>query len=126
MKTFFKRLLTVIIGLMGMYSLVCIINKDNPSVFGQAVNQFSIFTHEEPKYVKIDNSKGRDKAGYGNYEYALTGYDKNGNAHPVEFTGHGKLKEGHYLRFETKGSYVKTYSEAFENDMPKIVFDKLN
>lgn len=122
----FKTFFTLIFGLALAYTLVCILNKDNPSAFGQAVNQFSIFVKEEPKYVKIDNAKGKDKAGYGNYEYALTGYDPNGNSHPVEFTGHEKLKQDHYLRLDTKGSYVITYSEAFENEMPKDVFNKLN
>lgn len=126
MKSIFKTFLTLILGLAAAYTIVCFVMKDNPSEFGQAVNQFSIFAREEPKYVKIDNAKGKDEAGYGNLEYRLTSYDANGDPHPIQFTGMGKLKQGHYLRLDTKGTYVLTYAEAFENDIPKAAFDKVS
>lgn len=126
MRHLFKFLFTIIITLGIAYLFLCMTMIDNPSELGQAVNQFSIIAKEEPKYVKIDNTNARDEAGYGNYEYSLKSYDQKGKEHPVKFTGMGKLKQGHYLKLTTKGTYVITYEEAFENNIPEAAFSKLN
>lgn len=100
--------------------------KDNTSAAGQAFNQFNILVKEESRYVKIDNAKAVDEDGYGNYNYTLPSYDQKGQEHPIKFTGMGKLKQGHYLKLTTKGTYVITYQEAFEQNIPHNVYEKLN
>lgn len=126
MKRFLRLILTVFLVAGIGYTVLCLTMKDNSSELGQAINMYNVFAKEEPKYVKIDNAKGRDEAGYGNYEYKLTSYDAQGNPHPIQFTGMGKLKQGHYLKLTTKGTYVSTYEEAFQKDIPHVVYDKLS
>lgn len=126
MKSFLRLLLTVFLVAGISYTVLCFTMQDNSSELGQAINMYNVFAKEEPKYVKIDNAKGRDEDGYGNYVYQLTSYDAQGNSHPARFTGMGKLKQGHYLKLTTKGTYVSTYEETFQKDMPKVVYDKLS
>lgn len=126
MRKLLKVLLSTIF-LMGLaYSIAGNAMKDDPSEMGQAFNKFNIFAKEESKYVKIDNSNAHDEYGYGNYEYDLKSYDSAGQAHPLKFTGMGKLKQGRYLELDTKGTYVITYREVFEKDLPNGVYQKLN
>jgi uncharacterized protein YxeA len=37
-----------------------------------------------------------------------------------------KLKQGRYLKLDTKGNYVYSYKEVFKKDIPSDVFTKLN
>lgn len=126
MKNLFKFLLSLILIMSAGYLFLCISMKNNPGEMGQAVNKFNILAKEEPRYVKIDNTHARDEDGYGNYKYNLKSYNEQGIEQPIEFTGMGKLKQGHYLKLTTKGTYVITYEEAFENSIPKEAYDRLN
>ncbi|ALB28967.1 YxeA family protein [Companilactobacillus heilongjiangensis] len=112
-----------IIGLV--YVGACVYTKDRTDDFAQLMGQFNFLVKEEPRFVKINNAKGKDEDGYGNYNYTLTSYDKDGNEHPIKFTGMGKLKQGHFLEVTAKGAYVITYKEVFKNDMPTNVYNKL-
>lgn len=125
MKQLLKFLILpmTIIGIV--YIGACAYTKDRTDEFSQAMGQFNFLVKEEPRFVKIDNSKGKDEDGYGNYEYTLTSYDKDSNKHPIKFTGMGKLKQGHFLEVTAKGGYVITYREVFKNDMPNNVYNKL-
>jgi len=125
MRSLLKFLLlsATIIGLA--YVGACAYTKDRTDQFSQALGQYNFMVKKEPRYVKIDNAKGKDEDGYGNYDYNLTSYDKDGNEHPIQFTGMGKLKQGHYLEVMTKGAYVYTYKEVFQKDMPNDVYSKL-
>ncbi|WP_125770898.1 YxeA family protein [Companilactobacillus furfuricola] len=125
MKSLLKFLFitTLIIG--GSYLAACIYTKDQTDQFSQALGQYNILVKREPRYVKIDNTNAKDEAGYGNCEYNLTSYDKDGNAHKSSFTGMGKLKQDHYLELDTKGAYVYTYKETFPNKMSKKAAEKL-
>lgn len=126
MRSFLRVFLLGIFLLVIGYFGACVGLKDSTSEMGQALNKFNVLVKEEPRYVKIDNSKAVDEDGYGNYDYTLTSYDQKGQEHPIKFTGMGKLKEGHYLKLTTKGTYVITYKEAFEQDIPHNVYEKLN
>ncbi|WP_334352730.1 YxeA family protein [Companilactobacillus sp. HBUAS56257] len=126
MRSILKFLVSAVVFLGAGFLILCFTMKDNTSELGQAVNKINILVREEPRYVKIDNSNAKDEAGFGNYEYNLTSYDQNGNAHPIKFTGMGKLKQGHYLEITAKGTYVETYKETFKDKMPQVVADKIN
>ena len=115
LRVFLLGIFLLVIGYLG----ACVGLKDNTSAAGQAFNQFNILVKEEPRYVKIDNAKAVDEDGYGNYNYTLPSYDQKGQEHPIKFTGMGKLKQGHYLKLTTKGTYVITYQEAFEQNIPQ-------
>lgn len=122
LRVFLLGIFLLVIGYLG----ACVGLKDNTSAAGQAFNQFNILVKEEPRYVKIDNAKAVDEDGYGNYNYTLPSYDQKGQEHPIKFTGMDKLKQGHYLKLTTKGTYVITYQEAFEQNIPHNVYEKLN
>lgn len=126
MRSFLRVFLLGFFLLAIGYFGACIGLKDNTSAAGQAFNKINILVKEEPRYVKIDNAKAVDEDGYGNYNYTLTSYDQKGQAHPIKFTGMGKLKQDHYLKLTTKGTYVITYQEAFEQNIPHNVYEKLN
>lgn len=126
MRSFLRVFLLGFFLLAIGYFGACIGLKDNTSAAGQAFNKINILVKEEPRYVKIDNAKAVDEDGYGNYSYTLTSYDQNGQEHPIKFTGMGKLKQDHYLKLTTKGTYVITYQEAFEQNIPHNVYEKLN
>lgn len=119
---FLKLFLIVIAGFL----VLCVTMQDNTSEIGQAVSKYSPLAKNELKYVKIDNANAHDSAGYGNFDYDLKSYDTSGKEHPIKFTGMGKLKQGHYLELDTKGTYVKTYREVFSKDLPNGVEAKLN
>jgi uncharacterized protein (TIGR01655 family) len=125
MKNLLKFLLIAALIIGGSYIGACLYTKDRTDQFSQALGQYNFLVKREPKYVKIDNSKAADKDGYGNYTYDLTSYDKNGDAHKVEFMGMGKLKQGHYLKLDTKGAYVYSYRESFKSDMPSKAYNQL-
>jgi len=123
----FLRVFLLGIVIMGIgYFSICLSVKDSTSQSAQAFNAFNVLVKREPKYVKIDNNRAKDEDGYGNYVYDLKSYDENGVEHPVKFSGMGKLKQGHYLELDTKGSYVYTYKEVFQKDIPSDVYTKLN
>lgn len=125
MKSLLKFLLISALIIGGSYLGACLYTKDRTDQFSQALGQYNFLVKREPRYVKIDNSKGQDEAGFGNYEYTLTSYDADGHPHQAKFTGMGKLKQAHYLKLDTKGAYVYSYEEAFKNNMPKKAFSKL-
>ncbi|AUI72005.1 YxeA family protein [Companilactobacillus alimentarius] len=123
----FLRLFLLAIFILGVgYLGACAYNKDNTSESAQALNKYNILVKREARYVKIDNSNAKDKDGYGNYTYDLKGYDKDGHSHPTSFMGMGKLKQDHYLKLDTKGTYVYSYKEVFKKDIPSDVYTKLN
>ena len=109
-------LFTVILG--GAYLAACHYAKNSDSQVAQTINTYSVLAPKETKYVKVDNTKAKDHNGYGNYEYSLTSFDKDGAPQKVKFTGTGKLKQGHYLKLKTKGTHVKTYQEVTPDHMP--------
>ncbi|MFD1417661.1 YxeA family protein [Companilactobacillus keshanensis] len=126
MRNLLKFLFISVIVAGGLYLAVCIHAKDSTDQFSQAINQYNFLVKRESRYVKIDNTNAKDKDGYGNYYYNLVSYDDNGNPHKIEFMGMGKLKQNHYLKLDTKGSYVYTYKEVFEKNIPSDVYTKLN
>ncbi|AKP67935.1 YxeA family protein [Companilactobacillus ginsenosidimutans] len=125
MKNLLKFLFISILIVGGSYVGACLYTKDRTDQFSQALGQYNFLVKRDSWYVKIDNSKGADEDGYGNYEYDLKSYDSEGEPHQVKFTGMGKLKQGHYLKLDTKGAYVYSYEEAFKNNMPRAAYDKL-
>ncbi|MFD1472426.1 YxeA family protein [Companilactobacillus mishanensis] len=125
MKSLLKFLLLSVLIVGGAYLGACAYTKDRTDQFSQALGAYNILVKRESRYVKIDNSKGHDEDGYGNYDYDLTSYDKDGNPHQVKFTGMGKLKQGHFLKLDTKGAYVYTYDEAFKRNIPSAAYNKL-
>ncbi|WP_125710998.1 YxeA family protein [Companilactobacillus zhongbaensis] len=125
MKSLLKFLFIAALIIGGSYVGACVYTKDKTDQFSQALGQYNFLVKREPLYVKIDNTNAKDEDGYGNYEYNLTSYDKEGNAHKSSFTGMGKLKQDHYLELDTKGAYVYTYKETFPNKMPEKVAEKL-
>ena len=123
----FLRVFLLGIVILGMgYLGVCAYAKDNTSQAAQSFNAMNVLVKREPKYVKIDNRNAKDEDGYGNYTYDLKSYDADGKQHAIKFMGMGKLKQGHYLKLDTKGSYVYSYKEVFKNDIPSDVYTKLN
>ncbi|MGR3741182.1 YxeA family protein [Companilactobacillus sp. DQM5] len=123
-----KRTIEIIIGIVLFFGIVVgfatIYCKDKSDDISMTINQANPFLKEQPVYVKIDNTKGADEDGYGNYVYTLTGYKKDGSAIKVKFVGMGKLKQDHYLKLSAKGTSTQTYNETFIKDMPSKVQDK--
>lgn len=123
----FLRVFLVGILILGLgYLGACVYAKDNTGQAAQAFNGYNVLVKHEPKYVKIDNKEAKDEDDYGNYTYDLKSYDADGHEHPIKFMGMGKLKQGHYLELDTKGSYVYSYKEVFQKDIPSDVYTKLN
>jgi len=122
LRVFLLGFVIIGVGYLGL----CMYAKDSTTQASQAFNAFNVMVKREPKYIKLDNKEATDKDGYGNYTYDLKSYDENGNEHPIEFMGMGKLKQDHYLELDTKGSYVYSYKEVFKKDIPSDVYTKLN
>ncbi|MFC6175744.1 YxeA family protein [Companilactobacillus huachuanensis] len=126
MRSFLRVFLLGIVVVVIAYFGACLITKESSSQAAQAFNAYNVLVKREPKYVKIDNKEAKDEDGYGNYTYDLKSYDDAGNEHSIKFMGMGKLKQGHYLELDTKGSYVYSYKEVFEKEIPSDVYTKLN
>ncbi|PMD73799.1 YxeA family protein [Companilactobacillus nuruki] len=126
MRSFLRVFLLGIVIIGVGYLGVCAYTKDNTSQAAQSFNAYNVLIKREPRYVKINNKEAKNNDGYGNYTYDLKSYDNDGNEHSVKFIGMKKLKQGHYLQLDTKGSYVYSYKEVFKKDIPSDVYTKLN
>lgn len=125
-----KKIITTVVIVLGVIAIsfggLSFYAKDKTDSISTSFNAINPLIKKEALYVKIDNKNAVDKDGYGNYEYNLVGYRKNGKSQKIKFTGMKKLKQGHYLKLTTLGTFVKSYEETFIKDMPKAVVEKIN
>lgn len=125
-----KKFLTITGIILGLILIsfggISVYAKDKTDPISMSFNSINPLVKKEALYVKIDNKNAVDKDGYGNYEYDLVGYRKDGTSQRIKFTGMKKLKQDHYLKLTTMGTFVKSYEETFIKDMPKAVTEKIN
>lgn len=125
-----KKFITTTVIILGLVAVsfggLSVYAKGRTDSVSTSFNAINPLVKKEALYVKIDNRNAIDKDGYGNFEYDLIGYRKNGKPQRIKFTGMKKLKQGHYLKLTTLGTFVKSYEETFTKDMPKAVVEKIN
>lgn len=122
---FFKNLVLTVIAVAAVLFVISFSTKTKTDEFSQVINQLNPMLKTESVYVKIDNSDSYDES-HGNYIYSLTGYSASGRKQPVVFTGMGKLKDQHFLKLTTKGSYVSTYAEVLPKQIPHAAYERVD
>ena len=123
MMKFLKGLFLTVATVFILLFAVSFVTKIKTDEYSQMINHLNPMLKTESVYVKIDNSDSYDE-GHGNYIYSLTGYSETGRRQPVVFTGMGKLKDQHFLKLTTKGSYVSTYEEVQPKQSPMLLTKK--
>ena len=126
MKKFINVLLVGLIVLGLGYYMAGSFLKNKTSDFAQNFNQYNLLADKGPRFVKVDNQKAFDYDGYGDYTYYLKSYDRQSRPHYIEFTGNGKLKQGQYIKLDTRGTYVKAYKKVSQHALPYNVSRKLH
>lgn len=96
--------------------------KNKTSHTAQNFNQYNLLAKHSPKFIQIDY-RDADKESDGSYTYYTDGYDRQGHHHEVDFNSNTDLKEGQYLKLDTKGNYVNDYQKISANDMPYKVYN---
>lgn len=96
--------------------------KDRDSNFAQSFNRFNLQAKRSPKFIQIDYTDS-DKEADGSYTYYADSYDRHGNWHDIEFNSDDDLKEGQFIKLDTKGNYIKGYQKITANDMPYKVYN---
>ncbi|ETT81438.1 YxeA family protein [Viridibacillus sp. FSL R5-0477] len=92
-------------------------------VKNELADMLNPFIHQKDVFVKIDQT-GK-KIDQKTYEYALDGINEDGKKIKITFTAGKQLREGAYLKVDTKRTYVKSWEEVKLNDIPSVVRDKL-
>lgn len=125
MKKFTNIFFTALIFIGLGYFMTGTFLKDQTSDFAQSFNKYNLLADKGPKFVKVDNQVAADYDGEGNYTYYLKSYDRQSRPHYVEFTGYGKLKQGQYIKLDTRGTHVKSYKKVSRDSLPYNVSRKL-
>ncbi|EOT43088.1 MULTISPECIES: YxeA family protein [Enterococcus] len=106
---------TLILGVLIGGALI--FSDDASGEFAQTIDRMNPFVKEGNIYVKTTQPK--DVNDYGTAHYRQVAADEEGNKRTIEFSGMSKLKQGHYLKLENKGAFVKKYEEISKNEIPK-------
>ena len=113
----------IILIMMGVvYFMTGSFVKNKTSDFAQNFNRFNLQAKRSPKFMQIDYQDS-DQESDGSYTYYADSYDRQGNYHDIVFNSDDDLKEGQYLKLDTKGNYIKGYKKIQANDMPYKVYN---
>ncbi|KAB2335144.1 YxeA family protein [Bacillus mesophilum] len=114
-----KALKITISGLAVMFILVLSMTL---LVKNELADMLNPFISQKDVYVRID-SPGT-KVNESTFEYTLEGIKEDGKRTNVTFTASKQLREGAYLKLETKRTYVKSWEEVQMSEMPAGVQEK--
>ncbi|MFJ8064614.1 YxeA family protein [Psychrobacillus sp. NPDC096426] len=92
-------------------------------VKNELADMLNPFILQKDVFVKIDET-GK-KVDPKTYEYALEGINEDGKKIKIVFTASKQLREGAYLKIDTKRTYVKSWEEVQQSDLPSVVRDKI-
>lgn len=92
-------------------------------VKNELVDMLNPFIPQKDVYVKI--AQMGEKIDPKTYEYVLEGINEDGKKVQIVFTASKQLREGAYLKVDTKRTYVKSWEEVQQNEIPSVVRDKL-
>lgn len=115
------RVLKITIGFLVV--AVIIVLSMSLLVKNELADMLNPFIPQKDVFVKIDHT-GK-KINQSTYEYALEGINEDGKKIKITFTASKQLREGAYLKVDTKRTYVKSWEEVQPNDMPTVAQKKL-
>ncbi|WP_313801333.1 YxeA family protein [Cytobacillus sp.] len=115
------KALKIIIGMLVVAAIIAF--SMTFFVKNELADMLNPFIPHKDVFVKIDQS-GK-KMNQSTYEYALEGINENGKNIKITFTASKQLREGAYLKLDTKRTYVKSWEEVQLNDIPAVVKKKL-
>lgn len=125
MKKFTNIFFIALICLGTVYFITGSFLKSKTSNFAQGFNKYNLVAEKDSKFIKIDTNAATDYDAAGNYTYYLKSYDRQSKPHFIQFTGVGKLKEGQYVKLDTRGTHVKSYKKVSRDSLPYNVSRKL-
>lgn len=111
------RAMKITIG--GLIAAVIIILVMTLFVKNELADMLNPFIPQKDVYVKIDETE--KMISKTKFEYTLEGMNEDGKKAEVTFTASKPLREGAYLKIDTKRTYVKSWEEVQMNDMPSVV-----
>ena len=115
------KALKITIGIL--FAAVIIALSMTLFVKNELADMLNPFIPHKDVFVKIDQT-GK-KLEQTTYEYALEGINEDGKKIKITFTASKQLREGAYLKVDTKRTYVKSWEEVQPNDMPTVAQKKL-
>lgn len=92
-------------------------------VKNELADMLNPFIPQKDVFVKIDQIG--EKIDPKTYEYILEGINEDGKKVQIAFTASKQLREGAYLKVDTKRTYVKSWEEVQLKEIPQFVRDKL-
>ncbi|WP_157843217.1 YxeA family protein [Bacillus sp. FJAT-42315] len=117
MKVFKVLMGSLIVAAIIMISLTFFVKNELADMLNPLVPQKDVFVKVEGSGEEVDAST---------FEYTLKGIDEDGEETKVTFTASKQLREGAYLKVNTKRTYVKAWEEIQYNDLPADVQSKIN
>lgn len=115
------KALKITIGIL--FAAVIIALSMTLFVKNELADMLNPFIPHKDVFVKIDQA-GK-KLDQSTYKYALEGINEDGKKIKITFTASKQLREGAYLKVDTKRTYVKSWEEVQPNDMPTVAQKKL-
>ena len=118
-----KKIALVLVIILGM---VVVLPSTLKAVVpeGQLVDRFNPFVKEEDRYVKTADKYGTAKS-QGGYDYSQKAVNDSGEAREITFYAGKKLKEKAYLKLDSKGSFVESWEEVTEEEVPEKALSEL-
>lgn len=92
-------------------------------VKNELADMLNPFIPQKDVFVKIDQIG--EKIDPQTYEYILEGFNEDGKKVQIAFTASKQLREGAYLKVDTKRTFVKSWEEVQLKDIPSVARNKL-
>ena len=124
-----KKIALTLVIIMGMIAVLpatlkAVVPETEGSDIGQQLDRFNPFIKEENRYVKTADKYGTPQSP-GGYNYSQKSVNDEGEVTDITFYAGGKLKENAYLKLDSKGSFVESWEEVPEKDVPEKALAQL-
>ncbi|MFJ7970881.1 YxeA family protein [Psychrobacillus sp. NPDC096389] len=107
---------TLVVAVILILSLSLFVKNELADMLNPFIPQKDVFVKIDQIGEKIDSQT---------YEYTLEGINEDGKKVQIAFTASKQLREGAYLKVDTKRTFVKSWEEVQLKDIPSVARNKL-
>ncbi|MDI2589178.1 YxeA family protein [Psychrobacillus sp. NEAU-3TGS] len=107
---------TLIVAVILILSMSLLVKNELADMLNPFISHKDVFVRIDQIGERIDSKT---------YEYILEGINEDGKKVQIAFTASKHLREGAYLKVDTKRTYVKSWEEVQQKEIPSAVRDKL-